>query len=178
MVSVTAAVATTGLSMSPASASGGGGCGGPITDARGSEVEVRQFCFTPTVLRTTAGARVRFTNLDPSQHNVLGANGAWGSFEPLRFDQARTYTFARPGVYPFVCTLHPGMVGTVVVGAAADGAGEPAASSVVPVAARPARFVTEGRPDPSDDGWKAMAVALPLVVVLTGLVLAARRRAT
>jgi plastocyanin len=163
------------LSPSPALASGGGGCGGPITDRSGSAVEIRQFCFTPTVLRTTAGTRVTFTNLDPMQHDVLGANGAWGSFEPLRFDGSRSYRFGNAGVYPYVCTLHPGMVGTVVVGPAGAGAGT--TSAVVPLDAGPARYVAGGQPEPAPDGWKAVAVAIPLVVVLTGLVLAERRRA-
>jgi hypothetical protein len=139
-------------------------------------VEIRQFCFTPTVLRTSTGARVTFTNLDPVQHDVLGANGAWGSFEPLRFDRSRSYVFARPGVYPFVCTLHPGMVGSVVVGAG-DAAGTGSYSVPVPIAARPARLVSESRPVAATDGWKAMALAVPLVVVLFGLVLTGQRRA-
>jgi plastocyanin len=163
------------MAAGPAAASGGGGCGGPITDGRGSTVEIRRFCFTPTVLRTAAGTRVTFTNLDPMQHNVLGANGAWGSFEPLRFDRSTSYRFARAGVYPYVCTLHPGMVGTVLVGSEATGM-DGSSTAVVPINAGPARFVAGGPAEPASDGWKAVAVAIPLVVVLTGLVLAGRRR--
>jgi hypothetical protein len=33
-----------------------------------------------------------------------------------------TYTFEEAGVYPYVCTWHPGMVGTVVVGDGSGGA--------------------------------------------------------
>jgi hypothetical protein len=44
---------------------------------------------------------------------------AWGSFESLRPGRSVTYSFADPGVYSYVCSLHVGMLGTVVVGDAA-----------------------------------------------------------
>lgn len=105
-----------------ASASGGGGCGGPVTDDAGSTVEIDQMCFTPTILRVAPGDVVTFVNLDPTPHTVLGANGAWGSYDALKRGREATYTFAKPGVYPYVCTWHVGMVGTVVVGDGAGGA--------------------------------------------------------
>ena len=37
-----------------ASASGGGGCGRTVSDARGTRIRIHQFCFTPTI---PAGAR-------------------------------------------------------------------------------------------------------------------------
>lgn len=107
-----------------AGASGGGGCGRPVTDRTGTTVDIQTFCFAPTVLRTEPGQTVTFTNLDSIGHTVLGANGSWGSFDLLH---ARTgtvsYRFERPGVYAYVCTYHPGMVGTIVVGNA-SGPGE------------------------------------------------------
>ena len=38
----------------------------------------------------------------------------------LKRGREATYAFAEAGVYPYVCTVHPGMVGTIVVGDAAD----------------------------------------------------------
>jgi len=46
-----------------AGASGGGGCGGPVTDESGTEVEIKEFCFTPTILRAEPGDTITFTNL-------------------------------------------------------------------------------------------------------------------
>jgi plastocyanin len=100
----------------PAWASGGGGCGRPVTDARGSQVRIKQFCFTPTVLHIRRGQAVRFTNLDLFPHTVQGASVSWGSWDALGGDRSVTYTFKRSGVYPYVCTVHPGMVGAIVVG--------------------------------------------------------------
>jgi plastocyanin len=97
-------------------ASGGGGCGKPVTDEISSRVVIHDFCFGPTVARVRPGARVTFVNRDGFSHTVLGANGSWGSFGQIRAGRREFYRFTRPGVYPYVCTYHPGMVGAVVVG--------------------------------------------------------------
>jgi hypothetical protein len=57
---------------------------------------------------------VTFVNRDPTGHNV-SASG-WGNLEPMSHGDAFSATFAAPGVYPFACLIHPGMVGAVVVG--------------------------------------------------------------
>lgn len=110
------------LAPSAASASGGGGCGGPVTDAAGPTVDIQGNCFSPTILRAGTGDVVTFANADPVPHTVLGANGAWGGYDTLKSGRAATFTFAEPGVYPYVCTVHPGMVGTIVVGDGVGGA--------------------------------------------------------
>jgi plastocyanin len=99
-----------------ASASGGGGCGRDVTNESGTEIEILEYCFTPTVLFAEPGDTVTWTNLDPTFHNVGGANMAWGSFERIRTDRSVSYSFSAPGVYSYVCSVHIGMVGTVVVG--------------------------------------------------------------
>ena len=104
-----------------ASASGGGGCGGPVTDAKGTGVDIRDFCFSPTILRVSTGETVTFTNVDPVPHSVLGANATWGDYAGFK-KKSVTYRFSEPGVYPYVCTYHIGMVGAVVVGDGVGGA--------------------------------------------------------
>lgn len=66
------------LAPSAASASGGGGCGGPVTDAVGARVDIDGNCFSPTILRAEPGDAVTFANADPVPHTVLGrtARGA------------------------------------------------------------------------------------------------------
>jgi len=94
----------------------GGGCGGPVTDRSGTTVAIGAFCFSPTILRVEPGQTVTFDNRDPWAHVVPGANGIWGSYDLVKRRHDVTYTFSEPGVYPYVCTLHPGMVGAIVVG--------------------------------------------------------------
>ena len=137
VVVTVAVLALVGAVPMAAEASGGGGCGRAVSDARGSSVRIHNFCFLPTILRVRPGETVTFANRDGFAHVVLGANGVWGSFSQLRGHQEVRYRFTRPGVYPYVCTFHPGMVGAIVVGGGA-GRGEAvatvtAAGPVVPL---------------------------------------------
>lgn len=115
MVAVSAA-ALMGPWASPAVA--GGGCHAGMSQGEGDRVEMVKACFTPSVLRTDPGTEVTFVNQDPIVHNVSA--GEWGYFSDLSQGDEFTASFSEPGVYPFACTYHPGMVGAVVVG---DGTG-------------------------------------------------------
>jgi len=135
-----ATVAAVAFPGGAAVASGGGGCGRPVTDARGDTVRIRAFCFGPTILRVRPGDEVRFVNADGTPHTVMGANASWGSFRQLNPGKDVTYRFTRSGVYPYVCTYHPGMVGAVVVGGGprmATGASTTASGPVVQVSPQP-----------------------------------------
>jgi plastocyanin len=130
------AAALGGPLAAPAGASGGGGCGRPVSDAAGTSVRIREFCFLPTILRVRPGQAVVFENRDSFPHVVLGANAVWGSFGQVRGGHDVTYRFTRPGIYPYVCTYHPGMVGAVVVGhGQARGEAHAAATAAGPVVA-------------------------------------------
>lgn len=174
----------------PAGASGGGGCGRPVTDETGTTVDIQSFCFAPTVLRTQPGQTVTFTNLDSTGHTVLGANGSWGSFDLLHAGTGTvSYRFVRPGVYAYVCTYHPGMVGTIVVGNA-SGPGEAGVTTTekgpVTVVSGPDVLVgssTSTRPlaavrptERSLGAWPAVtAIAAGLLLVALATILAQRR---
>jgi plastocyanin len=165
-----------------ARASGGGGCGGPVTEATGTDVEIDRFCFSPTIIRAPVGAPVTWTNLDSTPHVVGGANMVWGSFEQLRKADTATYRFSEPGVYPYVCSWHPGMVGAVVVGDAGP-ALSGGALSVAPVS-DDAGVRIEARPVATTSSadvatpWKILAaVAIGLFAVTLAAGLELRRRA-
>jgi plastocyanin len=171
---------------SAASASGGGGCGRRVTDAPGTTVTIRQFCFGPTILRVAPGETVTWINKDTSPHTVVGANAVWGDFSTLRRAARVTYRFVRPGVYPYVCTYHPGMVGAVVVG---DAAG-PGSAGTITTAAGPVTLVDPsaellqtpvalGRPVKGTAGldpWLAGAGTALVLSSIAGAVWIRRRR--
>jgi plastocyanin len=98
----------------PASA-GGGGCA-ELTEGRGTTVEILYSCITPTLIRVDEGATVTFVNRDSYRHDIAGAGYGWSSEGFLGAGDAFTATFRRDGIYPFMCYLHPGMTGAVVVG--------------------------------------------------------------
>ena len=106
----------------------GGFCRGPIVDRERNRVDMKDFCFFPNVVRVDKGETVKFENYDVEQHTVT-APGNWGGehHEFFRGDTA-SFEFEEEGVFPYVCLLHPGMVGVVVVG---DGEGPPSVGSAI-----------------------------------------------
>jgi plastocyanin len=102
----------------PATVSAGGGCHGPVPppgDDQASVVKIDGCMFYPTIARVPVGTSVRFVNSGEVPHNVTGVGGTWRS-QDLASGAEYRHTFAARGVYPFACTLHPGMNGAVVVG--------------------------------------------------------------
>jgi len=102
-----------------------GACG---TDAKGSStpastvaggdvvVELRDNEISATLLEVPVGSSVRWENLDPSDHELVSLSG-----DVIRspvLGQAASYTarFTAPGEYPYYCSIHNYMKGTVVVG--------------------------------------------------------------
>lgn len=157
----------------PSAASGGGGCGEPISEGQGTEISIERFCFTPTVLYGDPGDTITWTNRDGVRHNVGGANLAWGSFESFRSNRSVTYSFPKPGVYSYVCSLHPGMVGTVVIGAPGPG-GTVATGDGLPI--RMLGATQPGDAPVHDDlrGIAPWALAAALLIVVASLLLGVR----
>jgi hypothetical protein len=82
--------------------------------------------FAPTVTVVAPGSTVTFFNGPDLTHLITGANAEWGSRDvEVKPGAEVSYTFDKPGIYPYACALHRGMSGTIVVGdlASAVGAG-------------------------------------------------------
>jgi plastocyanin len=156
------AAATIPFAALPAEA--GGGCHGAATEGTGAVVVLDQRCFGPTILRVAPGTKVTFVNKDPDVHNVTGFGYRWGSQSDLRQGQRFSTTFGSRGVFPYTCTLHPGMNGAVVVGDAApslDGGVAPQSDAVVTDDVAPqaaTTIVTAGQTTAGSAGpWPALA---------------------
>lgn len=97
-------------------ASAGGACRGqPVTDEASDAVVMTAGCFVPTIIRVHTGATVTWYSHDNAPHTVTGANASWGSFEDVPEGARHSEVFDTPGVFPYYCFLHPGMIGAVVV---------------------------------------------------------------
>ena len=107
----------TAAGVTAAHAGGGGHCEPSEGDA--GVVELSGACFLPSTLHADAGDAITFVNRDRFAHNVSGTG--WGQYEDLAHGERFTTSFADPGIYPFACTLHPGMNGVVLVGQADTG---------------------------------------------------------
>lgn len=108
-----AAVAAALLAAVPAAPGAAGTAVQPaaITNAA---VTIDHHAFAPAALTIAAGTTVTWKNLDDSPHTVRERNKAFGS-GPLDTGDSFSYTFAKPGEYPYFCSLHPFMVGKIVV---------------------------------------------------------------
>lgn len=79
-----------------------------------NSVAIKSFAFTPATASVRVGTTVTWTNQDEEPHTVTAGGGSFHS-APLTPGQTFRYTFTKPGRYPYICTIHPFMHGTVVV---------------------------------------------------------------
>lgn len=87
----------------------------PIND-KGAAVQIDNFDFAPMTLTVAIGTTVTWTNHDDIPHTVVSAdNPAVFKSPPLDTDDAYSFTFTIPGAYKYFCSVHPKMVGMVVV---------------------------------------------------------------
>ena len=77
-------------------------------------VTIDNFAFAPATLTVTAGTTVTWKNEDDSPHRIGDKNGTFKS-AALDTDDTFSHTFAKPGEYPYICTIHPYMVGKIIV---------------------------------------------------------------
>ncbi len=86
------------------------------TTAGGTEYQVviDSFAFTPAELTVPVGATVTWVNHQGARHDVVATDGTFTS--PL-FGEGETFsfTFTAPGEYPYVCSIHSNMAGTIIV---------------------------------------------------------------
>ena len=77
-------------------------------------VNIDNFAFAPATLTVTAGTTVTWKNEDDSPHRIGDKNGTFKS-AALDTDDTFSHTFAAPGEYPYICTIHPYMAGKIIV---------------------------------------------------------------
>ena len=151
----------------------GGGCG-PMdrtTEGKGSAVTVVGCGFQPTILHAPVGAKVIWSNGDYFPHAVNGLG--WNATAPGQVTNpgsAVSFTFSRPGIYPYMCYVHPGMSGIVVVGDVAlnpNADGGPRADSAV--GARAPVPTSEAASAPGARAATTPSVEMPLAIGLAAL---------
>jgi plastocyanin len=86
----------------------------PQAAVKTAEVKIDNFSFGPTTLTVAVGATVTWTNHDDIPHTVVSNDGVFKS-KVLDTDEKFSYTFTKAGNYPYFCSIHPKMTGTIVV---------------------------------------------------------------
>ncbi|MCI0858743.1 MAG: hypothetical protein J4N81_08395, partial [Chloroflexi bacterium] len=87
----------------------------PATPVRASDI----VNFNLESFTVSVGTKVTWTNKDAAQHTSTSGvsdnkDGIWDS-PILRQNEMYSFTFNQPGSFPYWCTVHPFMVGTVTV---------------------------------------------------------------
>ncbi len=88
--------------------------GAALRAAQPSQVLIKDFMFVPTTLTVKAGTTVTWANKDEEPHTVFSDTGLFRS-NAMDTGEAFSFKFDKPGTYHFLCTIHPRMVGTIVV---------------------------------------------------------------
>jgi plastocyanin len=84
------------------------------SSAANAAVKIDNFVFGPKTLSVPVGATVTWTNSDDIPHTTVSTEGVFKS-KVLDTDEKFAYTFTKAGTYPYYCTIHPKMTGTIVV---------------------------------------------------------------
>lgn len=70
------------------------------------EVDIFDFRYDPDPVRVPAGTTIVWSNSDFAPHTVTADDGSWGS-EYMAEGDVFAATFDEPGVYAYICELHP-----------------------------------------------------------------------
>jgi plastocyanin len=70
--------------------------------------------YSPNPITVNVGGSVTWTNNDTTTHTSTGNDGSWNS-GAIAPGASFSRTFPSAGSFPYHCTIHPGMVGTVTV---------------------------------------------------------------
>jgi plastocyanin len=101
--------ASTAASSSSPSSSASSSAGG------GVEIKMQSVQFAPKATTVKVGQKVKWVNEDSVDHNVTAESGA--DFKSKDFGKGGTFEFTadKAGTVKYVCTIHPGMTGTLTV---------------------------------------------------------------
>ena len=106
----------------------------PPAVAEDSPVSIKNFAYAPGNRQVDAGGTVTWSNDEAMVPHDVSTRIPGRPDPVLPFESpllqpggSFSFTFAEPGVYPYYCSLHPAMLGTVtVVAGAADAPEAPA----------------------------------------------------
>jgi plastocyanin len=106
-------------------------CAPERSSAAEATVAIVNSHYKPTPVTVSLGDTVTWINEGFLLHNVTAANGEFAS-GTLHDGQRFSVRFTKPGTFEYLCTIHPGMSGKVIVsgqssGEGGSGGGQPSA---------------------------------------------------
>lgn len=80
---------------------------------QGTQVQMNSNSFLPSIQTVTVGTTVKWTNSSQVTHTVTSSSDLFD--ETLSPGSEFSFTFSNAGTNNYVCTIHSGMSGTIVV---------------------------------------------------------------
>ena len=75
-------------------------------------ITIENNTFNPSQITIKTNDQVQWSNEDTVEHQIKGEG--WGDI-PIKSGEKYTQAFIKPGTYPYSCTIHPEMTGTIIV---------------------------------------------------------------
>ncbi|NOU18953.1 MAG: cupredoxin family copper-binding protein [Bacteroidales bacterium] len=85
-----------------------------------NEVYIENMAFNPSTITVAANTTITWTNKDGVPHTVTSSTDLFNS-GTIANNGVYSHTFTTAGAYSYSCTIHPDMVGSVVVNATQTG---------------------------------------------------------
>jgi plastocyanin len=79
------------------------------------EIKIDNFSFGPMTVTVAAGTTITWTNDDDVPHTVVSEDHTTFKSRALDTGEKFSYTFTKPGEYPYFCSVHPKMTAKIVV---------------------------------------------------------------
>lgn len=79
-----------------------------------NEVWMQNSTFGPSSITVAVNTTIKWTNKDGTTHTVTGTGGLFNSGN-IGSGGSYSHQFTIKGTYPYTCTIHSGMNGTVIV---------------------------------------------------------------
>lgn len=77
-------------------------------------VGIENFAYSPSTITVKVGDSVTWTNKDGVGHSATADDNSFNT-GVLSQNQSGSVTFSKAGTYPYHCSVHPSMHGTVIV---------------------------------------------------------------
>jgi plastocyanin len=113
-----AVIAVLGLVVGYGSAAGSTDVGdrtGTVSTILPNTVVIKNFAFGPATMVVAPGTKITVVNQDKAPHTVTAVNKSFDTGTIAGGQRGVLTAPSTPGTYPYVCTIHPSMTGTLIV---------------------------------------------------------------
>ena len=112
-------IAALGVAMSYGSAAASTGSAGGDTAVIATNlpdtVVIKNFAFGPATMTVAPGTKITVVNQDRAPHTVTAVNKSFDTGTIAGGKSGQITAPNTPGTYPYICTIHPSMTGTLIV---------------------------------------------------------------